>query len=196
MALKSVKQAGSSLVEFMIAALLGGMALAIVGSVFISNQKSAAQRSKEIMLLQQMSSVMQQLKEDVQRAGFDGVATNSIMLSDSAKVLYLQPTQIGYVYRKSMSSTSNTVYRLHNDMLEYCQKDSTTPMTVVSAVTSCFDLFDPKQIKVTQFDINKKLLVGTSVESAFVTISMSAQLKKDSSVSHSMSLQVQQRNWQ
>lgn len=196
MALKSVKQLGSSLVEFMIAALLGGMALTIVGSVFLSNQKSAAQRSKEIMLLQQMNSVMQQMKEDIQRAGFDGIATNSMMLSGSTTVLYQQSNAIGYVYRKTSSQTSNTIYRLNSGMLEYCQNDSSLPITVVSAAKGCFDLFDPKQIKVTQFDINKKVLLGDSAESAFVTISMKAQLKKDSSVSHAMSLQVQQRNWQ
>ncbi|EJU9866097.1 pilus assembly protein PilW [Vibrio vulnificus] len=196
MALKSVKQVGSSLVEFMIAALLGGMALTIVGSVFISNQKSAAQRSQEIMLLQQMSIVMQQMKEDIQRAGFDGIATNSMMLSGSTTVLYLQSNAIGYVYRKTSSQTSSTLYRINDDMLEYCQHDSALPITVVSAATGCADLFDPKQIKVTRFSIDRNLLTGALVESAFVTISLDAQLNKNSSVSHALSLKVQQRNWQ
>lgn len=62
MALKSANQQGNTLIEFMVAALVGAMALAIVGTVFLSNQKAAAQRSKEIMLLQQVSSVMQQMK--------------------------------------------------------------------------------------------------------------------------------------
>ncbi|QYO69473.1 prepilin-type N-terminal cleavage/methylation domain-containing protein [Vibrio cholerae] len=196
MALKSVKQRGNSLIEFMVAALVGAMALAIVGTVFLSNQKAAAQRSKEIMLLQQMSSVMQQMKEDIQRAGFDGIATNSMMLSGSANILYQQANMIGYVYRKNAGNTSNTVYQLNNNMLEYCQKDSASPQTVVSAATGCFDLFDPKQIKVTQFGIAQSQLFGASVESAFISISMAAELKNDPSISHAMSLQVQQRNWQ
>ncbi|HGF7191663.1 TPA: pilus assembly protein PilW [Vibrio cholerae] len=196
MALKSVKQRGNSLIEFMVAALVGAMALAIIGAVFLSNQKAAAQRSKEIMLLQQMSSVMQQMKEDIQRAGFDGIATNSMMLSGSANILYQQANKIGYVYRKTASESSNTVYQLNNNMLEYCQKDSASPQTVVSAATGCFDLFDPKQIKVTQFGIAQSQLFGASVESAFISISMAAELKNDPSISHAMSLQVQQRNWQ
>ncbi|HAS6348788.1 TPA: pilus assembly protein PilW [Vibrio vulnificus] len=196
MALKSVKQVGSSLVEFMIAALLGSMALTIVGSVFISNQKSAAQRSQEIMLLQQMSIVMQQMKEDIQRAGFDGIATNSMMLSGSTRVLYQQSNAIGYVYRQTSSQAGSTLYRLNDDMLEYCQHDSSLPITVVSAATGCADLFDPKLIKVTRFNIDRSLLTGASVESAFVTISLDAQLNKNSSVSHALSLKVQQRNWQ
>ncbi|MBU5885445.1 pilus assembly protein PilW, partial [Vibrio cholerae O1] len=35
-----------------------------------------------------------------------------------------------------------------------------------------------------------------AVESAFISISMAAELKNDHSISHAMSLQVQQRNWQ
>ncbi|ENM5906405.1 prepilin-type N-terminal cleavage/methylation domain-containing protein [Vibrio mimicus] len=196
MALKSAKQQGNTLIEFMIAALVGAIALGIVGAVFLSNQKAAAQRSKEIMLLQQMSSVMQQMKEDIQRAGFDGIDTNSMMLSGSPNVLYHQPNKIGYVYRKTASSASNTVYQLNNNMLEYCQKDSTSPLNVISAASGCFDLFDPKQIKVTQFDINRTLLSGSSIESSFISISITAELKNEPAISHAISLQVQQRNWQ
>ncbi|ENN6616282.1 pilus assembly protein PilW [Vibrio parahaemolyticus] len=196
MALKNARQQGNTLIEFMIAALLGIIAVGIIGTVFLSNQKVAAQRSKEIMLLQQMSSVMQQVKEDIKRAGFDGIANNSMMLSGSLNVLYLQPNKIGYVYRNTASTVSNTIYQLNNNMLEYCQKDSISPLSVVSTSSGCFDLFDPNQIKVTQFDINRILLSGTSTNSTLISISMVAELKHDPAISHAFSLQVQQRNWQ
>ncbi|EOX1770523.1 type II secretion system protein J [Vibrio cholerae] len=196
MALKSANQQGNTLIEFMVAALVGAMALAIVGTVFLSNQKAAAQRSKEIMLLQQVSSVMQQMKEDIQRAGFDGISTNSMMLSGSANILYQQANMIGYVYRKNATITNNTVYQLNNNMLEYCQKDSSVPLNIVSSATGCFDLFDPKQIKVTQFDVHRTVLSSSAVESAFISISVAAELKNDPSISHTVSLKVQQRNWQ
>ncbi|EGQ8315429.1 pilus assembly protein PilW [Vibrio cholerae] len=191
------KQKGNTLIEFMIASLVGAMALAIIGSVFLSNQKAASQRSKEIMLLQQMSSVMQQMKEDIQRAGFDDMGTKSLRLSGATGIIYQQPDRLGYVYRQSAAaSASSTVYKFDDGMLKYCQKDSTSPQTVISAASGCFDLFDPSQIKVTQFGIAHSQLIGASVESAFISISMAAELKNDPSISHAMSLQVQQRNWQ
>ncbi|NAW84425.1 pilus assembly protein PilW [Vibrio sp. V43_P6S15P86] len=196
MALNNAKQQGSTLVEFMIAALLGVVALGIVGAVFLSNQKTAVQRSKEIMLLQQMSSVIQQVKVDIQRAGFNGITTKSMMLSGSPSVLYQQSEKIGYVYRNTASSVSNTIYRLKDNMLEYCQDDSPSPLSVVSAASGCFDLFDPKQIKVTQFGVSRTLLSGSSIDSAFISISMAAELKNDPAISHAILLQVQQRNWQ
>ncbi|HIF5671819.1 TPA: PilW family protein [Vibrio parahaemolyticus] len=196
MALKNARQHGNTLIEFMIAALLGIIAVGIIGTVFLSNQKVAAQRSKEIMLLQQMSSVMQQVKEDIKRAGFDGVDNKSMMLSGSSNVLYLQPNKIGYVYRNTVSTVSNTIYQLNNNMLEYCQNDSISPLSIVSASSGCFDLFDPNQIKVTQFDVNRIPLSGSSTNSTFISISMVAELKNEPAISHAFSLQVQQRNWQ
>ncbi|ELA9323921.1 TPA: pilus assembly protein PilW [Vibrio parahaemolyticus] len=196
MALKNARQYGNTLIEFMIAALLGIIAVGIIGTVFLSSQKVAAQRSKEIMLLQQVSSVMQQVKEDIKRAGFDGISNKSMMLSGSSNVFYLQPNKIGYVYRNTVSSVSNTIYQLNNNMLEYCQKDSISPLNIVSVSTRCFDLFDPKQIKVTQFDVNRIPLSGSSTNSTFISILMVAELKNEPAISHKFVLQVQQRNWQ
>ncbi|EHU0382213.1 pilus assembly protein PilW [Vibrio cholerae] len=195
MVITSAKQQGNTLIEFMIASLVGVMALAIIGSVFLSNQKAATQRSKEIMLLQQMSSVMQQMKEDIQRAGFDHMGTNSLKLSGAATVIYRQPDKFGYVYRQPAVSASNTVYKFEDNKLKYCQDDSVLPLGVLD-LDNCSELFDSKQIKVTHFGIVHSQLIGASVESAFISISMSAELKNDPSISHAMSLQVQQRNWQ
>ncbi|AHI98620.1 pilus assembly protein PilW, partial [Vibrio parahaemolyticus] len=139
---------------------------------------------------------MQQVKEDIKRAGFDGINNKSMMLSGSSNVFYLQPNKIGYVYRNTVSSVSNTIYQLNNNMLEYCQKDSTSPLNIVSVSTRCFDLFDPKQIKVTQFDVNRIPLSGSSANSTFISILMVAELKNEPAISHKFALQVQQRNWQ
>lgn len=48
MALKSANQQGNTLIEFMIAALVGAMALAIVGTVFLSNQKRQRNAVKKL----------------------------------------------------------------------------------------------------------------------------------------------------
>ncbi|ENM3758893.1 TPA: PilW family protein [Vibrio cholerae] len=196
MALQSAKQQGNTLIEFMVASLVGAMALAIIGSVFLSNQKTALQRSKEIMLLQQMNSVMLQMKKDIQRAGFDGVNPMSMMLSGSTSIIHTQSDRLAYVYRKSTNKTSNTVYRLDNGMFKYCHNDADIPLNINSAVSGCFNLFDPEQIKVSQFDISNNKLLGSGVESAFISITLAAELKNDPSISHTMSLKVQQRNWQ
>ncbi|WP_200853236.1 hypothetical protein, partial [Klebsiella pneumoniae] len=68
-------------------------------------------------------------------------------------------------------------------------------LSVVSAATGCFDLFDPKQIKIDQFEISETPLSGQAVNSSLMTISIMAKLKDDPNISNAISLQVQQRNW-
>ncbi|MGL4380167.1 MAG: pilus assembly protein PilW [Vibrio sp.] len=200
MALKSAKYQGNTLIEFIIAALIGVIALGIIGGIFLANQKAAAQRSKQIMLQQQMSGVMQQMKEDIQRAGFDHMRTGSLQLSGASKILHLQPQILGYVYRPAaVSAPSNTVYKFEDNQLKYCQNTSSSenPETVeVTISRNCFNLFDPKQIKINQFNIVQTPLSGASVDSALLAITMAAELKNDSTISHTMELTIQQRNWQ
>ncbi|EJK2115513.1 pilus assembly protein PilW [Vibrio navarrensis] len=197
MALKSVKQLGSSLVEFMIAALLGGIALTIVGSVFLSNQKSAAVHSQQILLQQQISGVLHQIKKDIQRAGYNGVTSESLQLSATDEVVYSQPTKIGYVYRLSPNSVSNTLYRLDNGRLQYCQQEKPSPLTVVELIDKpCFDLFDSKQVKIEKFDIELSKLVGNNTQSAFIKLTISAHLVGNKEISHQQTISILQRNWQ
>lgn len=193
------KQLGSSLIEFMVASLVGAIALGMIGSLFLSNQKASLQRSKEIMLLQQMSVVLHQMKSDVLRAGYNYLDNHSIKLSGATHLLFVEPEQIGYVYQNPMAvsaSVSNTVYRLDNSSLKYCQNNSFQPLSTTSAETKCFNLFDPKQIKVTRFSVQHESVSGESVQSGVISIYLSAALVKTPSVSQNMNLRLMQRNWQ
>ncbi|NAW68411.1 pilus assembly protein PilW [Vibrio sp. V27_P1S3P104] len=201
MALLSVKpkQSGSSLIEFMIAGLVGAIALGMIGSLFLSNQRASLQRSKEIMLLQQMSVVLHQMKSDVLRAGYDHWDTHSLKLSGAVGLFITEPELVGYAYQHPAAvsaSVSNTVYRLDKNNLKYCQKSSTAPLPATSAATGCFNLFDPKQIKVTQFSVQHDLVAGESTQSGMLSIVLAASLVKAPSVSQQMSLRLMQRNWQ
>ncbi|MCG3732904.1 PilW family protein [Vibrio cincinnatiensis] len=193
------KQWGSSLVEFMIASLVGAIALGMIGSLFLSNQKASLQRSKEIMLLQQMSVVLHQMKSDVLRAGYNHLDNHSIKLSGADSLLFVEPNQIGYVYQNPMAvsaSVSNTVYRFDNNALKYCQKSRTEVLSTTSAATGCFNLFDPKQVKVIRFAVQHEPVFGESVQSGVISIVLSAALVKTPSVSQTMKLRLIQRNWQ
>lgn len=209
MAIRSVIKnvSGSSLVELMIAALMGGMALVIVGGVFISNQRSSAEKAKEFMLLQNITSVMQQLKEDVQRAGFEDDVAKSVMFSDSPEVIHIggHNTILGYVYRVASGASSEYLhvfykYDSQSSRLMLCEKRNITPLSVVVATTSgvmgnCYSLFDPHQIYVTDFTVHRNLLENQS-KNAFLTVRLSAALTRDSSIRQSLEIKVKQRNWQ
>ncbi|CAE6887834.1 PilW family protein [Vibrio alginolyticus] len=212
MAIQNVRtrQRGGSLVELLIASLLGLIALGIVGNVFISGKRTAAERGKELLLLQNMTSVMQQMKEDMLRAGFNGISSGSVTLSGASYAIYSQtsPDMLGFVYRVTSAgvNTYRSVVYKHQpqsgaaDLLQLCEKSSPTPLTPASAADSgylgvCFNVFDPTQITVDSFTVSMVNTTNNSISSAFSVVSMGASLFNDPNVNHIMAIKAQQRNW-
>ncbi|HAS6645631.1 TPA: pilus assembly protein PilW [Vibrio parahaemolyticus] len=206
------KQKGSSLVEFMIASALGLISLATVGSIYVSGQRVIMERSKELMLLQNSESVVQMLKSDIQRAGFDGNDGHSIKISGSANTIYtlddVDRGLIAYAYYIGVSGSAplykNVAYeqRVNTpESLFVCEKKQITIWDVNDVVNlagtgSCNTLFDKKVIHVNRFDLASELLESTDAKSALVTITLGTELKDATDIRTQQSFTAMQRNWQ
>ncbi|HCH0959468.1 TPA: pilus assembly protein PilW [Vibrio parahaemolyticus] len=206
------KQKGASLVEFMIASALGLISLATVGSIYMSGQRVIMERSKELMLLQNSESVVQMLKSDIQRAGFDGNDGHSIKISGSANTIYtlddVDRGLIAYVYYIGVSGSAplykNVAYeqRVNTpESLFVCEKKQITIWDVNDVVNlagtgSCNTLFDKKVIHVNRFDLTSELLESTDAKSALVTITLGTELKDATDIRTQQSFTAMQRNWQ
>jgi len=197
---------GSSLIEFMIAAMLGSIALIIVSGVYVSAQKSATNKIKQILLIQNMSSVLQQLKEDVQRAGFNGEQLTSAKLMDSTTVVEVdsENSRIGYVYKIFSNGNEkyrHVVYRLDTsgDNLVLCEKHHTSLLSVAQAADSgfkgnCYSIFDSQEILVKDFSMDEQVLENVA-KTSLITLHLTAALATEPRVEHSMKVQLKQRNW-
>lgn len=216
MAIRAVsrsKQVGGSFVELLVSCLIGVMAIGVVGSIYITGQKLAIERAKTLLLAQNISSVLQQLKEDVQRAGYDGLGSSSLLLSGAQRSIHLQPSSnsLGYVYR--VASAGNHAFRsvvykreaspvsTQGDMLKVCEKHSPLPLTVSAASLSgsggyCFNLFDPKQISISRFEAQSTVISGNSASSQWVTLDVAGHLVMDPSIKYHTRIELMQRNWQ
>ncbi|EHJ9960633.1 PilW family protein [Vibrio parahaemolyticus] len=206
------KQKGESLVEFMIASALGLISLATVGSIYVSGQRVIMERSKELMLLQNSASVVQMLKSDIQRAGFDGNDGHSIKISGSANTIYtlddVDRGLIAYAYYIGVSGSAplykNVAYeqRVNTpESLFVCEKKQITIWDVNDVVNlagtgSCNTLFDKKVIHVNRFDLASELLESTDAKSALVTITLGTELKDATDIRTQQSFTAMQRNWQ
>lgn len=206
------KQKGVSLVEFMIAFALGLISLATVGSIYVSGQRVIMERSKELMLLQNSESVVQMLKSDIQRAGFDGNDGHSIKISGSANTIYtlddVDRGLIAYAYYIGVSGSAplykNVAYeqRVNTpESLFVCEKKQITIWDVNDVVNlagtgSCNTLFDKKVIHVNRFDLASELLESTDAKSALVTITLGTELKDATDIRTQQSFTTMQRNWQ
>ena len=205
-------QKGASLVEFMIASSLGLISLAIVGSLYISGQKVAMERSKELMLLQNTASVLQMMKSDIQRAGFDGSDGNSVKISGASNTLYTisgaDSGLIAYVYNVGVSGATslykNVVYEQRDgtpESLFVCQKKQATIWNIndvanPSGTGTCNTLFDKKAIHVNRFDLVSEVLENTDAKSALITVTLGTELKDATNIRTEQSFTVKQRNWQ
>ncbi|HGF5105039.1 TPA: PilW family protein [Vibrio parahaemolyticus] len=206
------KQKGASLVEFMIASALGLISLATVGSIYVSGQRVIMERSKELMLLQNSESVVQMLKSDIQRAGFDGNDGHSIKISGSVNTIYtlddVDRGLIAYAYYIGVSGSAplykNVAYeqRVNTpESLFVCEKKQITIWDVNDVVNlagtgSCNTLFDKKVIHVNRFDLASELLESTDAKSALVTITLGTELKDATDIRTQQSFTAMQRNWQ
>jgi len=196
----------------MVSCLIGVMAIGIVGTIYLTGQKLAIDRAKVLLLTQNISSVVQQIKEDVQRAGFDGVDPSSLLLSGALNSVHLHSSSdsLGYTYRAASSGSHafrSVVYKreaaltsTQGDMLKVCEKHSPLPLTVSAASVSgsggyCFNLFDPKQISISRFEAESTLISGNSASSQWITLDVAGHLVLDPSIEYQTRIELKQRNW-
>ncbi|MGC9462110.1 PilW family protein, partial [Vibrio genomosp. F10] len=65
-------QRGSLLLELMISSSIALIAIMVIGSVFISGQRIAKERTLDLLVLQSLMTTTSMMRADIQRAGFDG----------------------------------------------------------------------------------------------------------------------------
>lgn len=198
----SYDQKGASLVELMVASMLGVIAIAIVGGVFISGQKVAKEKSLQLLLLQNLTSTMQVFKDDLLRAGFDNNNGQSLKLSGAVNTLQVDGSAvIGFVYFRAGSNNHqdirNIVYRKKGDKLQLCEKGTTEAQGVMalSDINSCYSLLDDKVIKVEEFVVTPSNLSKGTIQSAIVDVKITASIP-NVGISESIHMKIKQRNWQ
>lgn len=205
-------QKGASLVEFMIASSLGIISLAIVGSLYVSGQKVAMDRAKTLMLLQNTASVLQMMKTDLQRAGYDGNDGQSVNISGASNTIYTvsgaNSGLIGYAYYVGVSGANplykSVVYERRDvtpESLFVCEKKRTTiwdinDVSSLSGTGSCNTLFDKEVIHVNRFELVSEVVESADAKSALITVTLGTELKDATGVRTEQSFTVKQRNWQ
>ncbi len=196
------KQNGSSLIELMIASFIGIIAISLVGSIFINGQRVAKNRGLELLLAQNLTSTMQIIKEDIQRAGYDGSSGESIKLSGSVNVIETTSNSVGFVYHRKMSGAQKTyqniVYKYTpvDKSLKVCEENTLeADRKVMPNVDNCNSLFDSENIHVTDFIVTPHRLITSGAKSSIIDIQLDAKLVNIPTMTKSLSFSAKQRNW-
>lgn len=82
MMMKIKKQSGLTLIEMMIAMLLGLLVTGSIITIFISNVKSSSENIKMIHLNQELRTVMGFMSDEIKRSGYSADATVTTFIDD------------------------------------------------------------------------------------------------------------------
>ncbi|NOH68727.1 PilW family protein [Vibrio rotiferianus] len=209
------KQTGNSLLEFLIASSLGVITIGTITSVFIHAQKTAMQRTQELVLLQNTASVVQMMRADIQRAGFDGGQGKSIKLSGALSTVFAVSsatrTLVAYAYLSDVSGGvpvyNNVVYqRISSQPNSFyvCEKELVNRVMDVTDAQdfsnkvggACYNLFAPNTVHVNQFHIKESKIENSGVSSTFLSVRVGTELALNSNVETMRNFTIKQRNWQ
>ncbi|MGF1722552.1 hypothetical protein L4D20_21215 [Vibrio kyushuensis] len=195
MAIKLVrKQQGIALIEVMISALIGIIAIGIIGSVFLTGQRIAKERSLELLVLQSLMSTSSMMRADIQRAGFDGGSGNSLTLQGSTSTVAVSGASMGFVYYlPDINKYQNIKYKLSEGQLYSCERKDTA-IASLNNLTGCANLLDQNIINVVSMAISTTPLVTSSATNLLTHVYLEAELH-DGSYNQSVSMAIKQRNW-
>ncbi|KJG58551.1 pilus assembly protein PilW [Photobacterium kishitanii] len=192
---------GFSLIELLIASSVGLIAIAVVGSVFLSGYQASNKRSLELLLQQDVNDAFRLIKEDVLRAGYVSGGRSSLKISGADNVVYVNVANncLAYVYDATDGRKYNEfIYNDKDKKLVY--RSSNDEITVLNACSLSrslsYSLIYDKQISVDKFGILNKPISSASATSQLIKITLAAYLNNDIAVSTAKSIQIKTRNWQ
>lgn len=195
-------QKGVSLVEMLIASTIGILAIIAVGSIFISGQKLATDRSMRLLVLQNMNDAMRYMKEDMQRAGYNGNNGSSLILSGASSVISTTSSSLAYAYRTEPLISNKYMYTkfigdVSSGELTLCTAPASSVVAVIPTCSN-MSLMDEQRVVLTGFSVDEVPL-GNSVSSAYITITMKAALANPPNTIDNyeqiMTAKIKQRNW-
>lgn len=202
----AVRQKGVSLLELMLSAAIGVLILGMIGAVFLSSQKLAMAHRQHLVLQQALSLTMRQIKQDIQRAGYDIEQGKPVTLQGEAQpvVWQAEPPLLAYVYRDDSDGSEpyrNLVYWFDESshQLKLCEKTSAEPLSVEQAAQSgsggvCYSMFDANVVHVELFTVTSDTVGSAQAQSTLLSMTVRAALAANSTVSEQESITWVARN--
>lgn len=181
----SAKQKGLSLVEVLLASVLGLLSLSLMVNTIVSTQRIITRESNQLYLQQSVADAMRFLTDDIRRAGFNGVYGQPVRFADAEGIVELSDFMANYVYRKEGEYVYTAVKideKQHKLMLCILISDH---LPSFGSCSRFYSFFDAQRIKVTAFKIDVKSFPSKSAN-RLLKLTLTAEIKGDSSLFTSM----------
>lgn len=198
-----VMHRGFSLVELLIATLLGSLLLAMVIGLYVTGVSSGAKNLKYSRLRADLQSIISVMEADIRRAGYGGSA---FMVGSGAV------KTVDYINTETQDCI---VYYYDHDQTEVITDDNKMGIRFIPAkneiqfgtgvgplAADCYEsgngswqaLSDKRFIKVTALEFNDSVVSSAAATMRSVQISITGELASDSQYQHTINTKVQVRN--
>jgi prepilin peptidase dependent protein B len=198
MMMKIKKQSGLTLIEMLIAMLIGLIVLAATIGIFITSLKSNSDTLKMIRLNQEMQAVMTLMTRDVRRSGYWGINTSGTVnpyastasTSDGSGNLVDDCIVLAY--------DNNSDGAAGNDYIGYKWDIDRIEMIISNSLPDCSgdwpDLTDPSVVSVAEPAIDLQSYTTGNIDVNVLNIALTGTLTDDSSVSRTIKETIRLRN--
>ena len=188
-------QKGGVLLELLISSFLS---IGVIGSVtvlLVSSLRVGTNRAHKLMLAESVASVVQQIKQDIQRAGYGAGKGVRATLAGMVDTVYADKDILGYRYWvQEEHAYRHVVFKWQqtaSGQLLICEKMSLSALTPEQAKRSgvlgnCFNLFDPRQIGVSEFEVAVTPYSESSMSRRFISMSLSSHLVSNPKIEYSV----------
>lgn len=200
------RQKGITIIEMLVASAAGIMAISLVGSLYISVQNHASDRSQLLLLNQALATTARRIQNDMLRAGYNGEESQSYVPSGATNTIYLSQSgavaQYAYRDNRGEAPIENVVWQFSEEAgkLSICRAKTSisagTKTTAFSSSTGCTSFFESNLIKVKNFSLATNTVGSNSATHQYVNLTIDAELRGNPSVFSSLTRQFMVRNGQ
>lgn len=199
---------GFSLVELLIALLLGSVLLAMVIGLYVTSVSTGAKSLKYSRLRTDLQSIIAMIETDIRRAGYGGngylvgagadktIDINDVDITVGSNIVKANSCIIYYYNHNNTSdveSENKMAFRLNSGAIEF---DSGAEKVANSACATSgwTDISDNQFVTITNFTLTENVVSSASATIRSVKIELAGELVSDSSYTHSITTRIQVRN--
>jgi prepilin peptidase dependent protein B len=190
---------GYSLVELMLALLLGSVLLAMVIGLYVTSVSSGAKSLKYSRLRTDLQSIMSIMETDIRRAGYGGseflVGSGATKMVDTLTSGTSKCIVYSYNHNSAatITDTNRMGFRLFDNEIQF--GSGVDPLATNCYSEGSWEGFSDKNfIKITDMTFTESVVSGAAASIRSVEINLSGELVADSRYQHALNTTVQVRN--
>lgn len=195
-----LSRSGFSLVELLVALLLGALLLTMVIGLYVSSVTSGAKKLKSSRLRSDLQSIVAIIETDIRRAGYGDSAGAYLVGSSATKTIDINNSNdcIVYYYNHNNSvvveRSNKMAFSLKNGAIKFKTGVGQVANDACAVTTGWLDVSDVSFIKITALSFTEIAASNAGATLRSVKISLAGELVSDSDYKHAITTRVQVRN--